>query len=98
MTRSDLILCSIAAREGLVTSTQLAQAVLEDSPGDGASLAERLERIGALTAEQRASLEEQAPPRVSLKRILKEAGLELRGAELVDSLPTEQQPPAQAAR
>src|SRR5262249_3089461 len=67
MTRSDLILCSIASREGLVTSTQLAQAVLEDSPGDGASLAERLERIGALTPEQRASLEEQA--RIALQTV-----------------------------
>ena len=60
MTRSDLIVCSIATREGLVTSTQLAQAVLEHSPGDGDSLAEHLEQIGALTPGQRASLEERA--------------------------------------
>src|SRR5215831_2139739 len=60
MTRSDLILCSIATRQGLVTSAQFAQAVLEQSPEDGPSLAERLERIGALTPGQRAALEEQA--------------------------------------
>jgi tRNA A-37 threonylcarbamoyl transferase component Bud32 len=38
------------------------------------------------------------PPQISLKRILDEAGLELRGAELVGTIPPEGPPPAQARR
>jgi len=38
------------------------------------------------------------PPRVSLKRILDEAGLEFRGVELVGALPAEKRLPRQAGQ